>query len=729
MKVISLDEQGDFEKMGREGSNPVFIAGIIYDDQDYEEEISQEKKRIVEYLKGICKDCNVQYPQSLHSNGSNNKDVGKVKTALTETIADFLQKGTIADKYIETKMELSKIPERKGVYSIFCLVCCNNQAVKQRELPGMFTEHNHASNLYVHMAEEIVERLLFHNPIEDMIDVQLELPTRRVVLSGKNKEENASVQEYKDRGFREEKTRDNDEAGEKHEFVVANHYIYRTAIEREQLRTQNTQLQIKKFGVKSINYIYQDNSNSRRMSFLYLADIVCSLLGWELPACEKKAISLMKEKMDSYTGHQDNYLFAFDDNDDSFKRAWTCYENGDYYGTLSEMHKGTKITGSTRLYVDFWYPRLMDKMKENLDLSYFEVALKKYHDSALNNNVDQEKLLYIFEKLQELSKCVKKDNREGHEIIYDFYDTAMTTYCHIGDSKTAKKYFDKCVEYATHVGIDKYLRTRHKMAVLLCDLCNFDDAIQVAEETLQFYEELSKVKKNILKDRYAEDKTLAIAHSQLAQAYAFSLNEQAEEHFKEALSLYKNKENPDYLITCSYLLHYYIEMDKREKYLALAQEYFGGNADLEKQFTYMVREGSKAKNPRFALKYALYVYVKGLYKFSMDNISEELAEKLADIVLSMKDIDEQSERFVNGHPWEMIYKHLGVICWKLNKKEQAMEYFKKVARALKVKGPAIEAIIQNAYREIFMETGMAKIDGCEYDAEKVSKAELTYMYH
>ena len=48
MITISLDEYGDFEKDGKE---PLFIGGIIFDDQEEKEEECTERKRIEAYYK------------------------------------------------------------------------------------------------------------------------------------------------------------------------------------------------------------------------------------------------------------------------------------------------------------------------------------------------------------------------------------------------------------------------------------------------------------------------------------------------------------------------------------------------------------------------------------------------------------------------------------------------------------------------------------------------------
>ena len=52
MIVIALDEQGDFENQENKiDSEPVFIGGVIYDDNGNENDYSEEIKRLTEYFK------------------------------------------------------------------------------------------------------------------------------------------------------------------------------------------------------------------------------------------------------------------------------------------------------------------------------------------------------------------------------------------------------------------------------------------------------------------------------------------------------------------------------------------------------------------------------------------------------------------------------------------------------------------------------------------------------
>ena len=78
------------------------------------------------------------------------------------------------------------------------------------------------------------------------------------------------------------------------------------------------------------------------------------------------------------------------------------------------------------------------------------------------------------------------------------------------------------------------------------------------------------------------------------------------------------------------------------------------------------------------MKYALYVFVKALYIFYLDEIPDRLVKKLKDVEKSLCDVSKRAEKQINGHPWEIIYKYLALIMISNNFVEDADEYKKKI---------------------------------------------------
>ena len=117
MITISLDEQGDFENLEQENA-PIFIGGVIYDDEGDEEDTGTEKKRVVAYLQKVCEDTGNIFPRDLHfqrfaGGGNNGGKVAEVKQKIGETLQEFMEKGTYNGQTL--------ISERGGKYYIFTI--------------------------------------------------------------------------------------------------------------------------------------------------------------------------------------------------------------------------------------------------------------------------------------------------------------------------------------------------------------------------------------------------------------------------------------------------------------------------------------------------------------------------------------------------------------------------------------------------------------------------------
>lgn len=651
MITIALDEQGDFENLKRELNNkPVFIGGIVYDDGDEAGDYENEKRRLHKYLKNVCANVGCRYPQDLHVSKDEHNDVNvkKVKIEFSNTIEEFLEKGTWNNSNIISN-------PRKGKYYIFAFLRGDNG--KRNLLSPDVSEvvrESFASNLYVHMAEDVVERLIFHNPIiPKMGKVRLELATRRVILEGTDR--TTRMKEYEQLGYKEIQR---EGVTGKTEFLLTNPDIYRTAIEREMLRCDQKKILVDRIGVKSIYY----ENEKKGMDFLYLADAICSYLGYKVPG--NKAHQWIKEFFDRSKKINDgvkNLIWGYDAVDDYFSKAWKYLEEGDYYKALSVAFDGSKYKSEmTSFYVDNWFGYIGSYISRKNDISGFSMAVKKYRESMFNNNLNQEKLVYIYKSLEAMSKNIVFSNKKEESELYDLYDCGVSAYIHTSNLAEAKECFEKTKQYAEYIPTESFLRTRNKMVVFLCDNLQFEEALELADENVTYQELLTEMKCSMFGDSFSEALGHAITISQRGQVYALMKDNKAETDFTEALRIL-DEDTPDRYITMSYLLHYYIDNKEREKYEQLAKEYFGGNTTLAEQFNYMVREGTKEKNAKISLKYALYLFVKAAYVFYIDEMPTKLLNKFKNIEKSLGDVVKNAEKQVNGHPWEVIYKYLILI--------------------------------------------------------------------
>ena len=186
------------------------------------------------------------------------------------------------------------------------------------------------------------------------------------------------------------------------------------------------------------------------------------------------------------------------------------------------------------------------------------------------------------------------------------------------------------------------------------------------------------MEKQIFQSESHESLNHAKALSQRAQVYAFMENDNAETDFMAALGIL-DRDTPDYLITESYLMHYYIASGNKKGYEECARHYYGERNSLKGQFDYIARKGA-GENARFALKYALYVYIKALYTFYSEDISQNggLLNKLKDIEKALTDLNKSAENQINGHPWELIYKYVALIMIQHQQMDEARRYMEKI---------------------------------------------------
>lgn len=178
MVTISLDEYGEFEK---NENKPLFIAGLIFDDLDKDDEVLAERARIKSYYKKAISDVEntlvesgeytgseLMYPRDLHSNGNRDRDrnvIKPVKLKISETLSEFIEYGTYNQNPLKGEDD-KELPKRKGMYHLFVIIkSADGKKKLLSENAGMLANDEWAANRYFHMASTVVNRLIFHNPL------------------------------------------------------------------------------------------------------------------------------------------------------------------------------------------------------------------------------------------------------------------------------------------------------------------------------------------------------------------------------------------------------------------------------------------------------------------------------------------------------------------------------------------------------------------------------------
>lgn len=710
MLTISLDEYGDFEGL-KNRNEPIFIAGIIYDDLGIEKEKNTERGRIEAFYRAVIKDASTkayestsefQYPSALHSNHDwirNREIVGSVKEVVNKNLSEFIQNGTYQERplpYINSQGNTSSYPPRKGRYYLFVILKSDvGMGNLLKPNASILARDNYASNLYFHMADELLTRLLFHNPIiEKVEDVAIDVATRSTRDLSRI---DPLFQEYKKIGYREI------EIGKDsgiYRFSLTNGDVYRSVIADEIIRTGKTKLSISSFRVSSINY----DKKANNQEFLYLSDSVCSYLSYNTSGDNSATwLKQISQHIEDLTGRDDNLVFGYDEIDLFFRKAWNAYESGDYYNALSITFDGMREKGAfSDYYKDKWFQRLSDVISGSASEAAFAAAVQKLHLSVLSNSFDQDKGIFIFTHIEPIAERIldKIHTAETRKLIYQLYDTGISVYTHIGDSASAAACFDKCVETADAVGFEEYLATRNRWIVSCCDNFDLATAKDLAEDNVFYQKCIADMKREVqLPGLQCEDTiSLGKAYSQAGQVYAFLRDKKAEDYFRDALKCFL-PDSANNKITQSYLLHFYLDnyksSDYTDSFSKIVADYFGGNKSISKQLKYIVDEGTR-NDSLINLKYALYVFVRSLYCYKLEDITQSISEKLFNIEKEIAKKKKTDTWELSGHPSELIFMYLSLIEIARGNNEYAEYYKSRIDSSLKFKGTTEETICRYA---------------------------------
>lgn len=704
MLTIALDESTGFEKNAQK-RGPVFVAGLIYDDKGNEEDRANERKRVTEYLKRVCQKTGHRYPRDLHlakAGSRNGGAVHEVKAEINASMAEFMRAGTYEGEPVRNS-------ERVGKYYLFAIV--KSRRGKQDFFAGNASnllKEDVAGNLYAHMTYDIVSRLIFHNPvIEEINDVQLDLPTRVVVLenAGKAEENYQDYLEYERLGYKlvEQYSDESNKV-----LQVANFDGYRAAIQREMLETGRSDIHIQKLGVNSIVY---ESDKKGKMAYLYLADAICSYYSDyanETDSC--RLLDSFYELAHKINGSDRNLIFAYDTADAYFHRAWKAYESGDLFEALSICFdaRGECLP----FYKRRWFPVIEQTIIDNQDANKLRIAVLKLSALATSKNLNQQKLLHIFKILEESASSGKDRGPLDKSAVFDLYAAGIDAFNHIADTENAERCFAHCRQSVRYTSIENYLAVLNRQSVYTMDRLEFEKARQISEEALEYAKELLALKRML----YGDDSVRSIEYgricSQYGQACAALHDMKAEELFLTALDAF-DADSADYYITLSYFLHYCIAMGRKEKYDEYAKKYFGGNEDREKQFHYLLTAG---KDAPISFKFALFVFVKALYIFDGGKATPGLKTELLAIEKTLRRFGLEGE--ITGHPWEIIYKYLAFIAKRNGRKDIAERYI-EMTKSTELFGAEHEKLI-----DWIISYGLLQYKQLTEDADKSRQEEL-----
>ena len=713
MITIAIDEYGDFNflkpnsKNTDNKKNVLYISGIVYNDLDDSQDANFERQRLDRFFRVIADKENVSYPEAFYSkrkgevsesdsddlptetmylnmldseeeNSEENpyaakktvyiSEKAKYKRAIAAALPEFFAHGTYNGE------ELVPVP-RRGFYSIAVMLKSEKgKSMFNDEQTGVLSHDDTVSNLYWHMADATVSRLVFHNPYNlDVNRVQFDLPTRITEVAADNP---IKIEEFKALGFKEyvfpRGTKPNPH---KVYFQVANEFNYRAALELKSVDYNRLNMDIKTFKALSINYDAKGRLETEKYAFLYLANFLCGHFSFygklHTLVSDMSRFEAIRKLTDELNGSAPNLLFVYDDVDINYEQAMIEFCRQNYVAALSYLYDGAHGESNfAEFYRTEWFPHIEELIHGEMDVRGIERAIQDLAYYADDTNCNANKLVYMFKHLEQLVISLENQELLDGRIAYAFYDTGMTAFNHVGDNSLAEYCFLECRHWSRYVPIEDYLLTLKRHVVSFVDCYLYNDALQTSRDIVSMEEHIQTLRAKLYGSDIGASISLGQAYSQLGQVYAYLQDPDAEKFFKNALSIFDDTSSDAYR-TQSYLLHYYIEVGDKASYEQLAVDYFGGNHTLADQLSYI------QSLPEQSMAFALYVYVKALYVLYRDDIGAFITNQLHRI-----EQDIRKAVLINSHPWELIYTYLSLIALQAGNNPLAIVWRDKIKNSV-----------------------------------------------
>lgn len=740
MLTIALNEYGDFHHLGQDEENIKtihFIAGVVYDDMDNEQDAENERIRLDRFFRAVAEDSHSLYPQGFFGklkvdetksekrqetfNPDAKKDMRILRDAIDVALPEFLAHGTYKGQ------QLVEMP-RVGHYAI--ALTLKSEAGKAEYLQPYMSNVLHdkvASNLYWHMADGLVSRLVFSNPFALGVGhVRLELATQMIDVLDSERER---LSEYSRLGYTPYEYQDGHVKKEGiTSYQVANAFAYRASLDRHMMELNCPALDVKLRTV-SLRMEEDDPESTIRNAFLYLATYICT--NFIHYGADREATDVFKfKKLVDFSNrlnpsHQ-NLLFVYDNIDTYFEKAMQAYLNGDYFDALCYAYDAYNCESKFQSYYKTnWFPFLEELIHSADDRVAIERAVQDFVNYANQSRIDAGKLHYVYEQLKYVLEDIQHLSSVDQRLVYAFYDGGVTAFNHLGESDFAVACFQKCQSLAHTVPLETYMQTVRRRVVAKLDSYAFDDALALASYVVEYEEPIQCLREKLSMD----DKAISLgqAYSQLGQVYAYLEREEAESYFVKALSIFREGTD-DYYRTLSYLLHYYIDAEKQRDYEVWAPKYFGGFSKVADQLTYITNMTDDDKVVQHE-SYALYVYIKALYQFYKHAVGKDVTKRIVDLG---RDVGQTLNYSVKGHPWELIFIYMSLLSYDWNYMTD-VEYFKDcIRKTVDNPGPAIRNIMAYGEMRIADRKGNQKLCDAirktlEQDVKNIERS-MTYMF-
>jgi hypothetical protein len=652
MITIGIDEFGHFNL---KDNNLSFVGGYIYEGDDYED----ERRRLDSFFEQICQSLNIIYPYDMHLNkdGSNGSKVYLFETEVEEPLKEYMR--------------------QSGRYRLTCMVKSREAREDYKNICNLIDDEK-ANNLYEHMACGLLENLIFNNLVlAKEKSIRLEIPTRVSVVDDNDTEK---INQFNTLGYSGKTIVKRGKL--QHLFYSTDQKTFKAALGARIINSpRKGDIEFKAINVQSIDY----GNRRPEMSFLYLADIICNNL--------KKRFKYMLEDFGlndvftwskEYTGGNEPLFWVYDDMDSRYKKVMENFFNKDFLGTLQSLYEAREHES---VFLDYfekhWFRKIDNNIEQCFDvlnINVYAAEMDKFYNKSV---VNYELGVYMIDKLWQM--VIKHEDKINPLFKYRISDVGIRAYNHIGSSRATNPYVDICEKLKDKVGIDEYINTLNRAVQVYVNEFNFEEAIKIQKYTLDCQEILLKAKKDIKEllevqgDKAVKSIELGRTLSSLGQFYAFTRSQAAEGYFENALKQFEGSKGNE-AITRSHMLNFASDTENKELYEKHASKYFDSKSNIKTQLEAII--SSKVEDP-----FVFYTYLKGVRNLYLDEVDKELLKMLR--ACDFEKVDEVND---SNHPWQLIYRNIGMILMEKNCRKEAHEFMQKAASCVSKPNETIKII-------------------------------------
>lgn len=643
MLVLSIDESGRFEnQINEEKEKILFVGGLLFKVDVKHQEENCIKNFLIRTVEKAEMELKRKYPnQILELKYPNSFHMGSV------SLGENVPRVIINDFRNIVYSELTKFLS-KNQYKIVCYLKDMHEEYSNGKQNCNVINDKKGGNLYERMVLQLVYNTIFYNLNEkNESEIVLNFATRKSAVSLEDLEANREMKKLGGQ-YRGEK---NGQAL----YEFSNTLGYKSAI-----ATKIRENEIKNcinFDLNSYSINY--NEENKNPESLYLVDIICGYLRSKLDG-NKQSYGI-KSLMESVKKETGNYpIITIEDKEginNLYNKLIIEIKNKDFIESLLYKYE---IENSNSKFRDYYCEYLLNNVEgEILKLfnekhftSYLyklELLLSKSNDGAKDK---YNKAIYIVNYLWDIIENSKEKLKIDNAILYKISDCSIRALNHQGCLvKDVEKYRNKCEELKEYITIDEYIDTQNRLATTYTNSLMFDKALEVLKDPIDLIKELKEFKKDIASIVGCKSNMDIVGklYSSIGQFYAFlNKNIESKEYFEKAFEEFGEDNYSSKKVTEGYYLHNCIYLGEKELFRERINKLTEGDKWL--------RKIEKCND-----RYILFLLIKGIYKFFVDEIKLKDAKKMKEF------IDSIEKR--NSHPWELIYRNLGLVFYELREKE------------------------------------------------------------